>query len=508
MNGKQVSKVVPTIEQELIVEAVKSKQHLNINAGAGTGKTSSLLLAAAATPNRRGLYTTFTKAMVEDAKAKLAKAAPHVEARTMHSLAFGAEGIPFKERIFDRKRQSNAETVAILTKMSPKTIKTMIEEVGGVNTFANFFKYTLKNFAKSADATPTKEHVPEAWKTIFSGTDQTVSDALTNVLVAIVHQAWDRDICAVDGKLKFEQDYYLKMWQLNGPFISADVIYFDEIQDSDLVMNSIILDQAKHGTQLVYVGDTYQRLFAWRGSIDAAEHIRNIGASDLYLTKSWRFGPKIADEANKWLKLLKSPYEITGNERVSSSVVGQGSIDSPSVILCRTNGGLMAEAVAVIDSGKKFSVPGGANKMVPLKMLAKGAQDLKLGYATECPELFGYKNWKEVEAMPSDDLVPFVRLVNRVGTQRIINACNKATLNERDADVLISTVHSAKGLEWNKVRISDDFWSPKKDFAPNKFELMVGYVGVTRAINEIDLGVLHGEGGRGGLTYADGLLEK
>lgn len=793
-----MSKVIPTAEQELIIEAVKSGNHVNINASAGAGKSTSLFMAATVTPEKTGLYTTFTKSMVVDADTKLKKSAPHVSARTMHSLAFGAEGIPFKDRIFNRRRQSNAEIVEILAKMSPKTVKTMIGECGGVNTFANFFKYTLKNFSKSADSEVSINHIPDTWKTIFSGSDQVVSDALTNVLIALTNQAWDRDICDPEGKLKFEQDYYLKMYQLNQPYISAKVIYFDECQpegtkvavlndkkedqkfntykyvpietlkpgnkvlsydrsgvrlrskgselsdvrsrdwsgdlvvvtttsgktskytpdhkclatlgpalkdkyvlylmrkdnsyrigvtdglnkstgnagfrmrlqeergdgiwilgiystresanfqeayiswkfgipdlrffdvrqqekldefwgkvgdlttnakecleyfgrmiehpiyekafdkkstlisrpmliracnlfdgalvidvdgmlkhsnerkqldgardeksivvtrepytgkiwtlevsgdhtyvadgivthncqDSDSVMLDIILQQAKYGTQIVFVGDTYQRLFAWRGSVDGAEELRKIGAIDRYLTKSWRFGPEIAAEANKWLKALKSVYEITGNERVKSSVVGLGSIESPSVVLCRTNGGLLTEAVATIDKGKKFSVPGGSNKLIPLKMLAKGAQDLKLGYPTDCPELFGYKNWKEVEAMPSEELISFVRLVNRVGTQKIINACNSATLNETDADVLLSTVHSAKGLEWPKVRVSDDFWSPKPDFAPNKFELMVGYVGVTRAINEIDLGLPHGEGNRGGLTYVDKILEK
>lgn len=63
-------------------------------------------------------------------------------------------------------------------------------------------------------------------------------------------------------------------------------------------------------------------------------------------------------------------------------------------------------------------------------------------------------------------------------------------------DVTISTAHKSKGLEWDRVRISDDFSKPEIDentgeeVFPSDEELMLSYVAVTRAKKELDPGGL------------------
>jgi 8-oxo-dGTP pyrophosphatase MutT (NUDIX family) len=64
-----------------------------------------------------------------------------------------------------------------------------------------------------------------------------------------------------------------------------------------------------------------------------------------------------------------------------------------------------------------------------------------------------------------------------------------------DVDVVVSTAHKAKGLEWKKVRIGDDFWGPEADeegnlIFPEKQELNLAYVALTRAEESIDPGSL------------------
>jgi hypothetical protein len=63
-------------------------------------------------------------------------------------------------------------------------------------------------------------------------------------------------------------------------------------------------------------------------------------------------------------------------------------------------------------------------------------------------------------------------------------------------DVTVSTAHKSKGLEWDKVKIGDDFKGPKRDentgevTMPSAEELRVAYVAVTRAAKELDPGSL------------------
>src|SRR5262245_28213197 len=66
-----------------------------IEAGAGTGKTSTLRLLAASTL-RRGHYLAFNKAIVEDVKGTITR---RVTASTAHSLAFRAVGRPYAPRL-------------------------------------------------------------------------------------------------------------------------------------------------------------------------------------------------------------------------------------------------------------------------------------------------------------------------------------------------------------------------------------------------------------------------
>jgi hypothetical protein len=58
----------PTGEQQAVIDASQSGADLVIEAGAGTGKTSTLRLVAATQPRRRGVYVAYNKAIASDAK--------------------------------------------------------------------------------------------------------------------------------------------------------------------------------------------------------------------------------------------------------------------------------------------------------------------------------------------------------------------------------------------------------------------------------------------------------
>jgi ABC-type transport system involved in cytochrome c biogenesis ATPase subunit len=60
--------VTPTLEQQAITDAYLAKANLVIEAGAGTGKTSTLRLLASAAPERRGVYVAYNRAIADDAK--------------------------------------------------------------------------------------------------------------------------------------------------------------------------------------------------------------------------------------------------------------------------------------------------------------------------------------------------------------------------------------------------------------------------------------------------------
>src|SRR5438093_5102785 len=87
---------MPTPEQQAITDAYLTGHNLVIEAGAGTGKTSTLRLLANAAPQRRGIYVAYNRAIADDAKRSFP---PNVTCATAHSLAFRAIGRAFDHRL-------------------------------------------------------------------------------------------------------------------------------------------------------------------------------------------------------------------------------------------------------------------------------------------------------------------------------------------------------------------------------------------------------------------------
>jgi hypothetical protein len=130
-----------------------------------------------------------------------------------------------------------------------------------------------------------------------------------------MRRAW-ADITDPNGTLPFRHDHYLKLWHLSGPKINADYILFDEAQDANPVLVDIVRQQTH--AQLVWVGDSNQQIYSFTGAINA---LASVGAEQTaMLSQSFRFGPAIADIANRCLEGLKAPLRLTGTETIPSRV--------------------------------------------------------------------------------------------------------------------------------------------------------------------------------------------
>jgi superfamily I DNA/RNA helicase len=97
-----------------------------------------------------------------------------------------------------------------------------------------------------------------------------------------------------------------------------------------------------------------------------------------------------------------------------------------------------------------------------------------------------FSNWQEVheycETNDGSDIKPLVKLVDDHGAENLKKALHQVVPIE-SADYVISTAHKAKGLEWNKVLIEDDYnYKVVKGQAQiGAEELRLLYVATTRA---------------------------
>jgi hypothetical protein len=262
----------------------------------------------------------------------------------------------------------------------------------------------------------------------------------------------------------------------------------------------VSLEVADHHT---YYADGILTHNSWRGAVDA---MRNWPADTrLMLSQSFRFDEAIAEEANKWLELMWAKMRVRGTPGVGSELV---ALDAPTAVLCRTNAGCMEQAMAALEAGRR---PALANGGKAIKDFAEAAlllqnNDLAREAAHESgqeakqtrvshPDLFAFTSWEEVqEYVDSDpggqDIRTMVNLVDNYGPEKLITAVESMSPRSR-ADVIISTGHGAKGLEWPSVLIHEDFVSP--GFFPDgtrkrlpKSYGMLAYVAVTRARHQLD----------------------
>lgn len=470
-----MAKLNPTREQAAIVSAARSGANLVIQAGAGTGKTNTLKMVAHALGRRPALYVAYNKAIAQEAGRGFPS---HVDCRTAHSLAFGAVGRRFAHRL-KGPRELPARRAEILgTSFLDLGHRMTITPV----QLARIAVETVTRFCYSADDDIAAAHVPHQ-----NGVLGSAHDALAHAVVPYALRAW-ADFNDPDGLLKFQHDHYLKMWALTRPALGADVIMLDEAQDSNPVVAQLVLRQTD--AQQIVVGDSNQSLYAWRGAIDA------LGSwpadARLYLSQSWRFGPAIADEANKWLAQLDTPLRLHGSPVIRSHI---GPLDDPRAVLCRTNAEAVTRVMALLAAGHKVALAGGGGE---IRRLAQAATELKNGGRTSHPELFVFPTWAALqEYVESDaagrDLKPFVDLIDTHGANTIIDAID-ALASEDRCQVLVSTSHRSKGREWETVCIANDFTGPSGRSDIPKVDAMLAYVAVTRARTHLD---------RDGLAWID-----
>lgn len=461
----------PTDEQASAVEAFLSGAQLALEAGAGTGKTTVLRMMAEAAPNRSGIYLAYNTAVAADARSRFPS---RVRCTTTHAVAYEAFGHQFADRLH-APRMPNARVAELLGITKSFENGRMVTP----SRLALVALRTVRQFCYSDAEEISVDHVP-VFKWALN------QRAFAQKVVPLARRVWE-DALQPAGKLPYLHDYYLKAWALTEPRLDYDYILLDEGQDANPAVAEVFKAQP---AQQVIVGDQCQAINGWRMARDA---IRDFPADvRLSITQSFRFGQAVADEANKWLTILGSDMRLVGNGR--RSVVGH--CDAPDAVLCRTNAEAIDQLFKAHETGTPVGIVGGPGE---LKALATAALALAERQPVVHPELTMFESWDAVRSYAEetgDELRPLVRAIDDHGAAEIIKACD-ATVDESEAELVISTVHRAKGREWNRVRIPCDFTEPQQWQTGWREDGMVAYVAVTRARKVLD---------RAGLTWIDDVL--
>ncbi|KPC60013.1 UvrD-helicase domain-containing protein [Streptomyces chattanoogensis] len=478
----------PTPEQTAAADAFRAGTHLVMQAGAGTGKTTTLAMLAHAAQRRGrlGRYIAFNRAIARDAARKFPA---QVTCGTAHSLAYTAVGRNYRARV-NAPRQAGWRTGAALGIDDGMTVRIGARKVNNKALSYTALR-TVTRFCQSADSAIARHHVPP----LRGAESEALHDQLADLVLPYARKAW-ADLQHRDrGVVRFEHDHYLKMWALQEPVIPADFLLLDEAQDTNPVVEQVFSAQRDHA-QLVLVGDSAQAIYGWRGAHDV---MTGFDGEQLTLSRSFRFGPALAAEANRWLAIVGAPIRLTGSPQLATEL---RTLPAPEAILCRSNAGAMVEVIRQLAAHRRVALAGGDEA---LSALARAAHDLEAGRRTAHPELMLFESWPELREYAEHDpagrdLLPLVELVDEHGTAALRRALGRLS-PEDSAEVTVSTAHRAKGREWPGVRIADDFTGPDdlddhaEDGTPlpgpiDTDEARLAYVAVTRARLRLDIGGL------------------
>ncbi|WP_342051250.1 MULTISPECIES: UvrD-helicase domain-containing protein [unclassified Cupriavidus] len=437
-------------------------------AKAGSGKTTTAVGYTVARPHLRTLYLAFNRA---NAKAAQGKFPRHVTSMTTHAVAYSA---------LTQNQRSRVENI-----WKPATVRKDMASIGLNVRYreAAITQRILTSFFASRDIEPSAAHADDARK-VLNAQDYTVEQC-----VRYAGRVWEA-MKDKAGQITIPHDAYLKMFVQSKPNLGFQLLVFDEAQDANPVTAQLVELQREFGTKLLYLGDRHQSIYAFRGATNAMEGLP-AGATVLPLTQSWRFGPQTAYTANVLLAELKG--EINPIEGLGTDAPWREG--APYTLLSRTNAELIKQTVARRGRGVHWV---GGIEGYKVHIL-EDAWRLRSSQRTDIREPFirdHFASWQEFEEYGKETKDPEVKiLVELVDEYRdeipqlVAELIQNEEKTDKFADLVVATGHKAKGLEWDQVKIADDFTVLEKaeatlaEFGRDDGQLMMREDGTDQEIN-------------------------
>lgn len=462
-----------TDEQLQIIQTFDDDKNVKIHAFAGTGKTFTLGQIAKKS-EKSGLYVAFNRAIADEAKSLMPK---NVHVSTAHSLAFKWARTKYEiDKLINNPNQKHLDTYLRVFKAS---------SIGETSVVSDYFVKQqmlkiLENFLNSDHPQVTMDNISFDDVSLFT---QEYLRKFKSQLIEQVSEIW-RHMQAPNQDLPLGHDGYLKLWALSKPKLNYDFLLVDEAQDFNPSMLSLVQN---FDNQIILVGDSAQQIYAWRGAVDVMS--MELDCVDLSLSETFRFGSDLAAVVNPILQRLGCRNKLISKVKQGTEVTTErNQSEGAGTFLCRKSVTLVDRAVNLHLKGFSYFLndPRGHVKSTVYDYFR-----LNEGIPGRSIIFQGHNNWDEIKRIvKTEDDHPFagwVKLFDSHDPSLVQEAVDASVTSADEADVTLSTIHQAKGLEWDSVEVSDDF---NLDFqsalndqavAHDPEELKLLYVAMTRA---------------------------
>ena len=432
---------------------------VTVNSVAGSGKTSVCYEIIKALKPKKGFYTAFNKAIVEDSKKKFGN---FIDCKTIHALAYS---IIKPKNIEDFSYLSVEEDISY-------EIKAFV--IKGID---DFFRSSYTNIYEYLE------------NTTFNETIQNLILKYTNAMLV--------------GDIPVTFNYLLKCLHLlllhKEVTLEYDLLILDECQDTTAVTLEIFKNiKAK---KKIILGDTYQNIYSFIDTVNGFKLLNN--TIDLKLTKSFRCNVDIANKVEIYGKqFLGEDFVFTGVEREDCDILTKSYI-------ARTNASLVYRMHEMHLNHQNYTLTRPINEIfelpIALFMASKGKTVLnkKYKYLEKEYEKFELEGLNKITSFYKylNEVVKDIQLKSAVGLLSNFNNRNinlfevqsKAKLIRPNKNTVLTTAHAFKGLETDYVYIEDSLNSSvtnllnAEDLSTEDEEnLNIYYVAISRARLSLD----------------------
>jgi hypothetical protein len=474
----------PTDEQFAVVEAGRGKQSLMITAYAGCAKTTTLELVGKVI-KAPALALAFNVSIKKELERRFE---PNFQVKTLNGLGYGAMMRAMPNVTF---QSPDGRKIGKLVTHTAKSQKIeLISE--SWDTTKN-----LVQRAMNAGLVPRDEGRPlvgdndRTWQGLME--DENILPDDMNFFHSLAYQVLEKaNELTRQGIISFDDQVYYSVC-VAGQFPKFPVMVVDEAQDLS-PLNHAMLELAKRDDgRLIVVGDPKQAIYAFRGadsrSMARLRRLKPDGAwTDLPLTLTFRCPKIIVDRqqshapgfraagANAQGRVLKIGVEDPFDFKRSWSWddVMREAKGARVAVLCRNNAPLIGLAFKLLRRRISVQMAG--------RDIGKGLVTLSKKVFPEDhigrDEMKGLlEEWEETEvsaaasadkpetADAARDRAESLRAV--IGFAEVEDAGKlrstlKSLFDREDGQVLLSTIHRAKGLEWDAVLHLDPWRLPSK----------------------------------------------
>ncbi|SHE90460.1 Uncharacterised protein family UPF0547 [Marinitoga hydrogenitolerans DSM 16785] len=427
-----------TEQMEIIKKAENS--NLIINAFAGSGKTTTLLSIAYALRNKSFLFLAFNRSVKEEIEYKIRKSKlNNIKVLTTHGLAYKFA-----------KNDLKFEKVG-------KELNTLeISKILDIDIFiADLVKTAFNDFCNGDYIDISDETIEEI---LNSNQKLRFIREQKKYLKNKISKIWN---LYMKNKLTMTHNVYLKFFHLNLEkyvnYINFDYVLLDEAQDT----NEVVLDIFKKlkGKKII-VGDPHQQIYSFRGSINAMYKIRNeISAEILYLTESFRFPNHISNKANIILKNFKGEEKdiISFDQNSDNNISNLCFITRTNATLIKLIDTLKTLEIKLVRSPQEiFHLP------LNIYYYIKYLNDNKNREKIREKWLFNFDSIDELKNYAEDfedyELISAINIAEEYG-EKLFSLLNtaKEKYEKNKGKIFLTTAHTSKGLEWDKVIVCHDF---------------------------------------------------